>query len=154
MIEKKSKDQETKVGVRIIGSIIIALSGLILFSDKVLSFELNNNYGFSDTQTFLWVLSQSLSPFLLILATVFKPYKTSYLIPIYIYSIQIFWVFKPEIKFDDALLQTYAVGALVFYILLIYFIARINELKSKKEKEQLLFNKEVLETLELLKEKN
>lgn len=151
--EKILSDQESKdkVAIRLIGSFLIILSGLILFSDKVLTFELENKFGFNKTSTFIWVVSQTLSPILMLLASVFKPYKTSYLIPVYIYTIQFIWIFQPQIRFDNYYLQTYAIGACIGFIALMYVINRINNIKTKKEKEYKRFQQETLETIELLK---
>lgn len=152
-IERKSKDQEAKAVIRVLGSLIIALSGLILFSDKVLTFQLENNYGFDDTPTFIWVLSQTLSPILILIGSLFKPFKTSYLIPVYIYAIQLYWVFKPDIRFDDVLLQTYAIGAVFGFLLLSYMVYRVNNLKSKRDKENELFKEETREVTKILMER-
>ncbi len=121
-IRQKSKDQVTKEVTRSIASIIVTLSGLLLLSDKVFSFELENNFGFQDTKTLIWVLSQSLSPLLLVFAANFKPYKLSYTIPAYLYFIQIYWVFDPFMRFDDVLLHLYALGFVVIFIFLVRLI--------------------------------
>ncbi|WP_271407426.1 hypothetical protein [Tenacibaculum soleae] len=147
------KDQETKVLTKIIGSIIIALSGLILFSDKVFTFQLTNNYGFKNTAVFLWVISQTLSPILMLIGSLFKPLKTAYLVPVYIYSIQLYWVFSPDIKFDDYFLQTYAFGACLGYMLLYYVIVRLNQTTTKKEQENDELKNEIKQTIALLKKK-
>jgi hypothetical protein len=141
------------VAVRIFGSMLIALSGLILFSDKVITFELDNNYGFNDTPTFIWIFSQSLSPFLILLGSLFKPFKISYFIPVYIYSIQIYWVFQPDIFFDNVFLQTYAIGSVLGFILLSYIIYRVNNIKSKRDKENEIFKEETKEVVEILMKK-
>lgn len=151
MIGQTSSDQETKEVIRIIGSFIVALSGLILFSDKVLTIQLENNYGFSKTSTFIWILSQSLSPFLLALSILFKPYKTAFVIPIYFYSIQLYWVFNPKIQLDNYLLQTYAIGVSIGFLLLGIMINKINKLKNKRELENELFKKEAKEVIQLLR---
>ncbi len=140
-IEQKLFAQETKAGIRFIGSVLVALSGLILFSDKVINIQLSNTYGFKNTSTFIWVLSQSLSPFLMAIAIVFKPYKTAYVIPVYFYAIQLYWVFNPSIQFDNALLQTYAIGVCMGFILLGYTITKINRIKTRKEKLNNYYNK-------------
>ena len=100
----------------------MALSGLILFADKVITFELAENYGFSDTQTFIWVFTQSISPLLIILGFMFRPYKIAITIPLYMYFIQLYWVFSPGVRFDDVLLQTYAIGAVAGFVALIIAI--------------------------------
>ncbi|MDB0601354.1 hypothetical protein PL373_09370 [Tenacibaculum maritimum] len=151
-IEGKLFDQESKQGIRIFGSILIALSGLILFTDKVIKLELVNNHGFPDTQTFIWVLTQSLSPFLMTIAIPFKPFKTAYLIPTYFYSIQLYWVFDPTIQFDDSLLQAYAIGVCTMFLFLAYTLKGINKIKSKKDKEKELALAELKETINTIKQ--
>lgn len=151
-IETKLFDQETKVAIRMFGSLLVALSGLVLFTDKVINFQLTNNYGFNDTQTFIWVLSQSLSPFLMAISIAFKPYKTAYLIPVYFYSIQLYWVFNPNIKFDDSLLQIYAIGVSILFLLLAYVITNINNMKNKREKEREIAFIQLKETIREIKE--
>src|SRR5690606_7882942 len=115
----KYDDQVLKAAIRTFASILVALSGLILFVDKIFPYELSNNYGFSDSQTFIWVFSQTLAPLLLVLGLVFRPYFISITIPVYIYFIQMYWVFSPGVRFDDALLQAYAIGTVAGFITLI-----------------------------------
>jgi len=115
----KYDDQVLKAAIRTFASILVALSGLILFADKIFPYELSNNYGFSDSQTFIWVFSQTLAPLLLVLGLVFRPYFISITIPVYIYFIQMYWVFSPGVRFDDALLQAYAIGTVAGFITLI-----------------------------------
>lgn len=152
LIEQKLFAQETKAGIRFIGSVLVALSGLILFSDKVINIQLSNTYGFPDSATFIWVLSQSLSPFLMAIAIVFKPYKTAYVIPVYFYAIQLYWVFNPSIQFDNTLLQTYAIGVCMGFILLAYIITKINQIKSKRELENQQFKTEAQEVIKILQQ--
>ncbi|MGG6230941.1 hypothetical protein [Tenacibaculum sp. SDUM215027] len=155
----KSKDQavkghnpETKFILRIFGSLLVALSGFILFIDKVTKgFHLENNFGYDDTETFIWVISQTLSPLILITASVFKPYKTSYLIPIYIYAIQLYWVFESNALLDNGYLHIYATGFCLSFLLLSYVVFKINSLKNKRKIENENFQKDVTETIELLK---
>lgn len=134
-IEKKSKDQVTKEVVRAIASILVALSGLILLSDKVFTFTLENNFGFKSTTAFIWILSQSISPLLLALAANFKPYKLAYTIPVYLYAIQLYWVFDPSIKSDEALLHIYALGCVVIFVLLVWLI-RTKIYKAHQERSR------------------
>lgn len=94
----------------------------MLFADKVITYELSNNYGFADTQTFLWVFTQTVSPLLIILGMIFRPYKIAITIPVYFYFIQLYWVFSPGIRFDDAFLQLYAIGTVAGFISLIVAI--------------------------------
>ena len=155
---KKLTYQETKIKtdiispkLRVFASVLVVLSGLILFSDKITNFHLDNNYGFKSTKTFIWILSQSFSPLLMAFASILKPYKSSYLVPVYIYFIQIYWVFNPSIKFDDYLLQTYAIGVICIFIGLIYIISKIKPYKSEQMENNEKFIKETKETIAILK---
>ena len=120
--QTKFDDQVLKATIRTFASVMVALSGLILFADKIFPYQLSNNYGFADTQTFIWVLCQTLAPLLLIIGLVFRPYFISIIIPVYIYFIQLYWVFSPGVRFDDALLQVYAIGTVAGFVTLIVAI--------------------------------
>ena len=151
LIEKKSKDQDHNISSRIIGSLLVALSGLILFSDKVTDFQLENNYGFADTQTFIWVLTQSLSPFLLVLASVFKPLKVVYTIPVYFYTIQLYWVFDSSIGFDDFIIQSYAIGTSILFVISTRALFIYKLLIDKKHEQNKAVLEETQEIIGLLK---
>lgn len=56
------------------------------------------------------------------LGLIFKPYKIAITIPVYMYFVQLYWVFNPAIRFDDILLQTYAFGAVFGFIALVVAI--------------------------------
>ena len=112
------KNRKTIEIARSIASIIIALSGLILLLDKVIDINLSNNFGFPSTKTFIWVLCQSLSPMLWGIASNFRPYKIAHCIPIYLYTIQLYWVFDASLKLDDLLLHVYAFGAVIAFVVM------------------------------------
>jgi hypothetical protein len=146
-IKTKSNAQETKVAaVRILGSILIALSGLILYADKVVFFQLSNTFGWKDTETFVWAFSQTLSPCILMLgASLFKPYNISYTIPAYMYTIQAVWVFNSNLKWDNELLHMYAFGTVILFVLLTAFIHFILIKYRIKTKQHLTFWQKVLD---------
>src|SRR5690606_1914982 len=121
-IKEKLNDLVTKAGIRIAASLLVALSGLVLFTDKVTTFGITSSFGFQDTQTFIWALSQSFSPLILILGSCLRPYRIAYTIPGYIYFIQIYWVFHPDIRFDDVFLQVYAIGFVSAFTTLVIVI--------------------------------
>ncbi len=132
-IKEKSKNPVLREAIRAVASILVALSGLPLLSDKVFTFTLENNFGFEDTQTFLWVLTQSVSPLLLVVGANFKPYKLAYIFPVYLYSIQLYWVFDSGLYLDDPLLHVYAFGCVVVFIFLIRLI-HIKLYKARQER--------------------
>lgn len=134
--------------VRIVGSILVTLSALILFADKVITLELDFNYGFGDTATLIWMISQTLCPFVLILGTLLKPYKTTYLLLVYVLSIQMYWIFDGSARFDDYLLQTYSIGTVIIVCVITYLISKVKLIQDKYLIET---NKRVDEADELIK---
>ncbi|MCM4160356.1 hypothetical protein FHG64_18740 [Antarcticibacterium flavum] len=122
LTKTKYNDQVLKVTIRTFASALVAVAGFMLFADKILEVNFAETYGFADSQTFLWVFTQSISPLLLIIGLVFKPYKIAITIPVYMYFVQLYWVFNPAIRFDDILLQTYAIGAVLGFIALVVVI--------------------------------
>lgn len=137
----------TNTNVRIFGSSLIILSGLILFSDKVLSFKLEHYFGFGDSQTLIWMTSQTLCPILLILGNILKPYKTSYLPVVYVLAIQMFWIFDGSARFDDYLLQTYAIGSMFIVCLVSYLLSKVKAMQDREiseAKEELEEAREVI----------
>jgi hypothetical protein len=116
------KSLEAKTAARVFASLLIALSGLVPISDKVINIELSNNYGFHDSATFIWTICQTLTPLLMAIGAFLKPFRISYTIPVYFYSIQLFWIFKPELKLDDTLTHIYALGCVIFFIVTVIFI--------------------------------
>lgn len=107
----------------------------MLFTDKITTFGITNSFGFQDTQTFIWALAQSFSPLMLIFGSCFKPYRIAYTIPGYIYFIQIYWVFHPEINFDDVFLQIYAIGFVSGFTTLILVINYLYQEDRQEEIE-------------------
>ncbi len=131
-------NNQEKVETRVIGSIVVGLSGILLFLDKILSLigiEGSNTFGFSNYSNFIWVLTQSIAPILLILGMLLRPYFLSVLIPVYCYSIQIIWVFQPQYHFDNEYLHFYAIGSCVIFILLFSFINIISAIKHRNNIE-------------------
>lgn len=144
LIKTKSKDRVAKEVVKTIASILIALSGAILFSDKVIDFQLSNTFGYSDSATFVWVFTQTISPIILVIGSIFKPYKISYIIPIYFYCIQLIWVFDASLKFDNSLLQLYAIGCVLGFVFLTLTINYIISKATKERNEKMNFLQQAL----------
>jgi len=154
LTKQKLNAPVTRAAVRIIASLFVILSGIILFSDKIFYFELSNTHGFADSQTFVWVLTQSLSPLLIVLAALIRPYKVSYLVPVYFYTIQLYWVFDPALKLDDYLLHVYAIGVCFFIATAVLFINRFfNRTIAQKEARISLLEEMLDLSIELNKRK-
>ncbi|WP_298505344.1 hypothetical protein [uncultured Maribacter sp.] len=141
---------------RVLASIFVALSGLLLYLDKVfllLNIEGSNTFGFSNYSNFIWAFTQSIAPVIMIIGFQFKPYLLSFLIPIYCYAVQIVWIFQPQFYFDEIYLQIYAIGSCLSFLLLMYLIKKIalwhnHQTTLKKE-----FQQEAQEILHILKAK-
>jgi cytochrome c biogenesis protein CcdA len=131
------------VAVKSIASLFVALSGLILFTDKVINLELTNNFGFKDSQTFIWAFTQTISPMILALGAAFRPYRLSYAIPVYFYFIQLYWVFNTQI--DDTLLHIYALGCSLGFILLILLVDRFLKRANHARNSKLTFLEKALD---------
>ncbi|TYP74238.1 hypothetical protein BD809_10456 [Aquimarina intermedia] len=141
-LDQRANFNENKSGTLqgLIASSFIILSGAMLFTDKISTFGIEETFGFSDVQTMLWVLCQTLSPMFLCFGAMLKPYKFVYFVPLYFYFIQLYWVIYPDVyHLDDALLHVYAFGfcilVFVFLVFTLYLIKFLN-----KEKKVLIQN--------------
>ncbi len=114
---------------------MVILSGLILFSDKVTTFGITETYGFKSPKTFIWVITQTLSPLLLCFGAYLRAYKISFFAPIYIYFIQLYWVFNArELGLDDVLLHVYALGFCVASFITFVLITLLFKQLSRSNK--------------------
>lgn len=114
---------------------MVVLSGLLLFSDKVTTFGITETYGFKSAKTFIWVLTQTLSPLLLCFGAYLRAYKVSYFAPIYIYFIQLYWVFNARVLgLDDVLLHVYAFGFCIASFITLAFVSFLIKQLSKSNK--------------------
>ncbi len=129
-----------KLFLKTFASFLVVFSGLILFTEKITTFGITETYGYNSTKTFIWVLCQTLSPILLCFGAFLRPYRLFYFIPVYIYFIQLFWIFNPETYYlDDPLLHVYAFGFCLgafCFLLFVIFIAK----KASKTNQILLKN--------------
>lgn len=115
LTKRRWSDPVARAVISLIGSVVVVLSGIMLISDKILpdDFTLDNTHGFKDTQTYIWVLTQTLSPIFLLIAAQLRAYRVSYIVPFYMYFIQIYWIYDPGLRWDDWLLHIYAAGATI-----------------------------------------
>lgn len=122
---------------RIIGTLLVVLSALITYSDK-LGITLNYNFGYQSTSDFIWALSTTLSPIILSIGANFRPLRISFIFPIFVYSTYLFWVLGPD-KNDLGYSYHYATAVVIAFILLILFVDRfIKKEKYYKNKVSLL----------------
>ncbi|MFC7774069.1 hypothetical protein [Flavobacterium sp. GCM10027622] len=118
---------------RIIASIIVILAGVLTITDKIYTFHFTNNYGFYDSQTLVWTFTQMIAPIILILGFTLNPFKISFTVPVYLYSVQIYFIFS-SLTSDKGLVHLYAIGSvLLFIVCVIVFNFIFKEERSKEE---------------------
>ena len=123
---------------RLIASFLVLVSGMILLSDLFVSYyniEFKNIYGFNSTTNFVFWLSMMVSQLLLIIAAQFKPYRISYLAPIYIISLSLYWIFFSNDYDNKSYFNIYVLGFSVALLVVISLISMIMN-KEKIEAEQ------------------
>jgi len=135
--------------VFIVSNSLIALSGFILYSDKALTW-LNLQFDIPskweavgmDFPTFVWFLSQTISPVLIILGASLKPRTLMYAIPIYCYMLQLYWIFLDYKIVDDSYLQVYVIGTSVLVMAALlgmrWLLYKRVGLKIEKAKKRIL----------------
>ena len=109
----------------LVGNLLVALSGFILYSDKVFSFiglqfivpEKWATAGM-DFPTFVWFCSQTVSPAIWALSTrLFKTHLLIHTVPVYCYVLQLYFIFFDFKIVDDSYLQVYVVGTTILTML-------------------------------------
>ncbi|MFK6999877.1 hypothetical protein [Flavobacterium oreochromis] len=122
---------------RILGSIFIIASALISYLDKyviVYSIRFNNNFGYNSSADLVWATSTTIAPLLLIIGANLRPYKISYIFPVYTYTTYLFWVFRGE-KTDYGWSKFYAIFITLLFVFFMIGMSKIKK-KEKKEKEE------------------
>lgn len=121
---------------RLIASFLIILSGMILLSDifvENFKIEFDNLYGFNSTSNFVFWLSMMISQFVIIIASQFKPYRISYIVPVYIISLSLYWIFFSDDFSNKSYFNIYVLG---FSIALLIAISLISVLVNKEKAQE------------------
>lgn len=118
---------------RIIASLLVIIAGMITISDKLFTFQFENNFGFYDSQTLAWTISQNIAPILLMLAFSLNPYRVSFTVPVYLYSVQFCFIFSDHVS-DRSFFNEYAIGSVILFLFCVFCFNRF--LKTEKEKEE------------------
>ena len=141
---------------RLLSSLLVVLAGLILLADKIcVSFNIKfeNNYGFPDTEQFVWYFSQIIVLILVIIAAQLRPYKVSYYIPIYVSFLQLYWLlFSPTFS-DSSIFNWYVFGSSILFAISIFFISSFYN-KNEEEKKRLSVLESVLDLTYLQIQRN
>lgn len=149
MLKKRTSNDQVKVDTKInntaskiVAVTFIILSGLILYLDKIFELydiQLKNNHGFNDTVTFVWSLSTSVSPILILIAFYlltyksFKHYNLSLLVPLYCYLIQFWYVIDSSLYDDFGMLQLYILGSIILIVIILLVIVKLLNFQKSKD---------------------
>ncbi|TPN87438.1 hypothetical protein [Aquimarina algicola] len=140
-IKKLLIDQETKEetnGItRITGTIMIILSGCILYLDKIfLLFDitLENTHGWKDTENYVWHLCQTISPILIMYGMYLRAYSFALIVPLFCYVLQFFFVIDSSKTVDKGSTWLYvtgtSLGIMIVFSVVRWSLARVGKMKK------------------------
>ncbi len=139
---------------RVLGSFFILLCSISVTFEKLFDFYFDNCYGFQEEDTLVWMVSQTLTPIILVITRPLKPFAICYLFIIYFFSIQLYWIFDPNIPIYLYKVQLYAAGSVAIFILSTYLISKIKIKESRLRKKQEAMLIEGQRFLDLFKNKH
>ena len=114
---------------KFLGTLIIILSGVILYLDKIfvlLNINLENNHGWNNTEAYIWNLSQTISPLLIMLGMYLRAYFISLIIPVFCYVLQFYFVINSSLALDHPLTFSYVAGTALLILVTMHTIKRIS----------------------------
>lgn len=133
----------------VFANIVVTLSGLLLYLDKVFTY-----YNIVipipsrldpldwDQETFIWFITQTFTPILLIIAFWLKANKWFFLIPLYCYILQLHFNLLDYKIIDSEYLYYYAFGTTLLTVFVVNLVGKLSARRLKrriqKEKERLL----------------
>ncbi|WP_430908423.1 hypothetical protein [Maribacter sp. 2-571] len=141
----------TNVSSRVIASLLVAASGILLYSDKIfnllgLTFEIPEKFSSTGMpfETFVWLWAQTLSPLFIIFASLLKPFRYVYLIPLFCYLLQTYTLaFDSQ---DFTYTSLYAIGTAILVFVILELLKRFFKRSLQAEIESM--KEEVLENIE------
>ncbi len=130
-------EEKVSFTARIIGTVFVALSGGLLYLDKLLvylNFESDVTFGFSNFSNFLWAFTQSIAPIFMLIGIYLKPHKSSFLIAVYCYGLQIFWIFGSNHS-ENSMDHFFAFGFCIIFVIIVFFIKRLVVILNKRQNQ-------------------
>ncbi len=124
-INSITSNQGVSSKTKSIGTILMILSGTLLYLDKVFVFlGITSEFtsGYKDFSDFIWVLMQSVAPILMLISFYLKPYWLSIIVPIYCYVLQIIWIFSPN--YSDSFLGYFYAGIFSLSLIIAIILSR------------------------------
>ncbi|CAM4175259.1 MULTISPECIES: hypothetical protein [Flavobacterium] len=132
---------------RLIPSFLVILSGMILLGDIFIDhyqIEFDNLYGYNSTSNFVYWLSMMVSQVILIIASQFRPYRISYLSPLYILFLNMYWIFISDDYNDKSYFNIGVLGISFAILVAVSLITMI----INKEKQEAIATSSRMELLE------
>jgi len=139
---------------KIFATSLIILSGLILYLDKIYDYfniTLDNLHGWSNQANFIWSLTQTISPILIMTGLYLRPYVVSLFVPIFCYVLQFYFVINSNIVLDNPMTWIYVSGTSILILFTIRFVKKqldylssINDLKIEVMEEIIDASNELL----------
>ena len=140
IIDLESKENHNKT-TRIVGTVAIILSGIILYLDKVFvwfDITLDNLHGWKNTANYIWNLCQTFSPILIMCGMYLRAYTLSTIVPIFCYVLQFFFVIDSSMTADKGSTWLYVIGTslgiIIVFLVVRWHLYRIGRFQ-KLEKE-------------------
>ncbi len=126
-INIRSGDQATVIK-SFFGTLLMILSGLILYADKIINyFNVTFSYVpdyYYDLDAYIWSISQTISPILILFSTFFKPKRWSYLSPLAAFSVQFMYIMRDESIIEKDYFWYYTAVFIIFFYVMIYFLRK------------------------------
>lgn len=107
--------------------------------------EVENLYGYTDSVSFIWAFFQTLAPLLIACGALLNSFRIAYTVPIYLYSIQLFWVFNTSLTLNDIFLHLYASGFVCGFVFVVVLINNFFYRAFKEQNARLSFLEKALD---------
>ena len=139
---------------KIFATTLIILSGLILYLDKIYDYfniTIDDLHGWSNQANYIWSLTQTISPILIMTGLYLRPFIISLFVPIFCYVLQFYFVINSDIVLDNPMTWLYVTGTSILILFTIRFIkkqldyiASLNNLKIEVMEEIIDASNELL----------
>lgn len=121
-----------------VASLLIVLSGVILYADKALTNVDLTNWmpdkfvqSGADPAFFVWLIGVTISPLLIIFGSMLRPYFYAYIVPIYCYVLQFYFILIDYSLVDNSYSYAYSFGITAILFLIIHFAKTASQRQTK-----------------------
>jgi len=152
----QAKPHPQQTATRIVATVFIVLSGFVLYLDKIFThfnITVENLHGWSDQENYIWSLSQTISPLLIMAGLYLRPYYISLLIPTFCYMLQLYFVLDSTMTVDKPMTWVYVLGSSIIFIVsgwsikkIIHRIETLRNLKLDVMKDIIEMDTQILQT--------